>query len=278
MQIPVFVKKGDAMMDHYLTIHQFASLRGISIGSLHYYEKLGLLKPAAVDPKTHYRYYSPEQLAVLDAIQLCVSLDIPLKHLEKFMHDNSFDLKGVIQEGTSVLEDRIRDMKKKLAVAEKTMEEIESNQQYSSETGVYERVLPERWYDTAEIDWHYDPKAGVIDKMIELFARHQKDYGNTLFAGGAYITYGKEKSKRKILAMIRVMRPGRNRKDFMCLPAGTYICKNIEMEARFSLERELQEYFPWHKKEPVLISSFVLEKMDGDRKVSEIQILKEEER
>ena len=32
----------------YLTIREFGSLRGVSVGSLRYYEKLGLLEPAKV--------------------------------------------------------------------------------------------------------------------------------------------------------------------------------------------------------------------------------------
>lgn len=263
------------MDSQYLTIHQFASLRGVSIGSLHYYEKLGLLKPASTDPKTHYRYYLPEQLAVLDAIQLCVSLDIPLKHLKEYMHDNTFNLKGVLEEGTSVLEDRIHEMKQRLLVAQNAMQEMKENQNVVERQGVYERKLPERWYDTAEIEWLKDRRAGSADKLMELFARHQKDHTDALFPGGIYFTFGKEK---KAVAMIRVMCPGRNRKSYMRLPAGTYSCMHIVMSEGFSLEKALAEYFPWHKDEAVLISSMVLEEMERDERIIEIEILKEEDR
>ena len=35
--------------------------------------------PAYVDPSIGYRYYSLQHIPVVDAIQLCVDLDIPLK-------------------------------------------------------------------------------------------------------------------------------------------------------------------------------------------------------
>ena len=49
-------------MKDYFTISEFASLRNININSLRYYEKMGLLVPAHVDPQTRYRYYSARQL------------------------------------------------------------------------------------------------------------------------------------------------------------------------------------------------------------------------
>ena len=72
-------------MNHYFTISKFARLRGIDINSLRYYERLGILTPAYVDPRTRYRYYAPEQLSVLDMILLCINLGIPLKQLAAYI-------------------------------------------------------------------------------------------------------------------------------------------------------------------------------------------------
>ena len=55
-------------MKHYFLISEFAKLRDININSLRYYEKLGLLKPAIVDENNGYRYYSAEQVSLLNKI------------------------------------------------------------------------------------------------------------------------------------------------------------------------------------------------------------------
>ena len=72
-------------MKNYFTISEFAKLRNININSLRYYEKLGLLKPAIVDEKTGYRYYSAEQVSLLNKIILCIQLGIPLKEMMTFL-------------------------------------------------------------------------------------------------------------------------------------------------------------------------------------------------
>ena len=49
-------------------IGEFSKLTKTTIKSLRYYDKVGLLKPAFVDPDTAYRYYTEEQLDVMHQI------------------------------------------------------------------------------------------------------------------------------------------------------------------------------------------------------------------
>ena len=61
------------------TIGDFSRLTGVHVNSLLYYEKLGILKPARVDPRTGYRHYSLSQLRIVEAIQLCVRAGVSLE-------------------------------------------------------------------------------------------------------------------------------------------------------------------------------------------------------
>lgn len=264
------------MADYYMTIHQFASLRGVSLGSLHYYEKLGLLKPAYTDPDTHYRYYVPEQLAVLDAIQLCVSLHIPLKELKNYQKGDQFDFQGFMQRGTDELNASIEHMKTRRAVMETVMAEMKENQKVLDYTGVYERELKERWYDTVAIHLENRNPREAMHQVTEIFAHHQKEYSESLYPGGIYVTYNEGELHAD--AMIRMMMPVRSRKKYVCLPAGRYICMHMKMEKDFCLQKVLEEYFPWHTDEPVMIANIILEKMNRTEKISEIQIYKGTER
>ena len=45
-----------------LNIGAFSKICQVSVKTLHYYDKIGLLQPAHVDPATGYRYYEPTQL------------------------------------------------------------------------------------------------------------------------------------------------------------------------------------------------------------------------
>ena len=51
-----------------LKIGEFAAFCNISVPALRLYDRMGLLKPASVDPATGYRYYDPDQIQILNAI------------------------------------------------------------------------------------------------------------------------------------------------------------------------------------------------------------------
>ena len=49
-------------------IGEFSKLTQVSIRMLRYYDEAGLLKPAEIDSFTGYRFYSTEQIPVLNKI------------------------------------------------------------------------------------------------------------------------------------------------------------------------------------------------------------------
>jgi len=49
-------------------IGEFAYEGGVSAKALRFYDQIGLLRPARIDPQTRYRFYLPEQLKELAAI------------------------------------------------------------------------------------------------------------------------------------------------------------------------------------------------------------------
>jgi DNA-binding transcriptional MerR regulator len=53
----------------YLTITAFARVCGVSAKTLRFYDDIGLFRPACVDPRTRYRFYSQEQLRDFVQIQ-----------------------------------------------------------------------------------------------------------------------------------------------------------------------------------------------------------------
>src|ERR1043166_7813136 len=66
-------------------IGQFASLTGVPAKTLRYYDELGILRPAAVDPRTQYRLYAPHQLHDLASILVLKELGVCLKDIRQFI-------------------------------------------------------------------------------------------------------------------------------------------------------------------------------------------------
>lgn len=83
--------RGDNMTrkKNLLSIGNLAKLSGVSIKSLRYYDRLGILKPAYTDRDSGYRYYTFSQLYIVEAIKVCLELDIPLKDFTKFSEETS---------------------------------------------------------------------------------------------------------------------------------------------------------------------------------------------
>lgn len=61
-----------------LPIGRFSRLTGLTVKALRHYDEVGLLPPAAVDPGSGYRLYSPAQFARGEAIRRLRRLELPL--------------------------------------------------------------------------------------------------------------------------------------------------------------------------------------------------------
>ena len=71
------VRMGRAAADQ-LTVGLMARRSGLTVKALRYYDRTGLLRPAAVDRATGYRLYRGDQVAEARLVRLLRSLDLPL--------------------------------------------------------------------------------------------------------------------------------------------------------------------------------------------------------
>lgn len=75
-------------MDHMnheglMSIGTFSLRGGLSIPALRYYDEIGLLRPAAVDPSTGYRRYHPSQLETARLVCILRALELPVEEVRK---------------------------------------------------------------------------------------------------------------------------------------------------------------------------------------------------
>lgn len=74
-----------------LQIKEFATLVGVSVRTLHYYDEIGLLAPASVDTQSGYRYYDDASLARMQEILFYRELDFPLKEIAALLASPNYD-------------------------------------------------------------------------------------------------------------------------------------------------------------------------------------------
>jgi DNA-binding transcriptional MerR regulator len=70
-----------------LKIGEFARIAHVSIATLRYYEKVGLLKPAELDPETGYRFYSLDQLPRLYRLLALKDLGFSLQQIARLLEE-----------------------------------------------------------------------------------------------------------------------------------------------------------------------------------------------
>lgn len=85
-----------------MTIHEVSILAGVSIRTLQYYDKIGLLHPAGYT-EAGYRLYDDAELERLQHILLFRELEFPLKEIKTIMNSPDFDRGKALEQQIELL-------------------------------------------------------------------------------------------------------------------------------------------------------------------------------
>ncbi len=102
------------------TVNQLAKLSGVSVRTLHYYDEIGLLKPAFYGDN-HYRYYEEEQLLLLQQILFYRELGLSLLEIEKIMSNDAFNKIEALLTHKIILMDSFEKTKQLIKTIDKTI-------------------------------------------------------------------------------------------------------------------------------------------------------------
>ncbi len=94
------------------TVNKLAKLSDVSIRTLHFYDEIGLLKPAYYG-ENNYRYYEEEQLLLLQQILFYRELGFQLNDIQKILNSESFDKIEALKSHKNILQgdlDRIQNL------------------------------------------------------------------------------------------------------------------------------------------------------------------------
>ena len=222
-------------MKNYFLISEFAKLRGININSLRYYEKLGILKPAYVDQQTGYRYYSPEQLPLLNQIILCIQLGIPLKEMTVFLDESgNLQSRKLLEKGKLVAQQRIKELEDNLRYIETSLSDMENNAAFTEVDGRYSRYIEERKIIVTDY-CEENPNVKEIASLVsELYKTAQKDGLFPLLPAGQILEIDPSGNIR-IRFFLKVLTTNKDHPLIKILPAGTYSCVQMSLPTDFEL-------------------------------------------
>lgn len=161
-----------------MQIKEFAEFAGVSVRTLHYYDEIGLLRPAEVDRITGYRFYDEASLFRMQEILFYRELDFSLKSISKILSSPSYDKSKALQTQKQLLilkKERLERLISAIDDAEKgeNVMKVFDNSEFER----YKAEAQERWGNTDAYKEHAqktrnygkDKWSSLIDDMNSIF-------------------------------------------------------------------------------------------------------------
>ena len=113
------------MSTHY-QIGEFAELSGVSSKTLRFYDQIGVLRPASVDPRTGYRRYLPQQLEDLASILALKNLGVSLAQVRNLTarRCSAADRRAVLNQLKRTIEHSIQSARQSLNWINAALDEL----------------------------------------------------------------------------------------------------------------------------------------------------------
>lgn len=137
-----------------LKIGEFAELNSISIQTLRYYEKVGLIAPIYVDSETNYRYYHLNQSASVDIIQFLKRFEFSLEEIKAMLaesEDLSY-LRDLIKAKQLLLVSEKAKLEERIDLIETFQEAMSEYQENQNKTVMEIKKFPKRYVLSYSID------------------------------------------------------------------------------------------------------------------------------
>ncbi len=138
-----------------MQIKEFSRLTGVSVRTLHYYDEIGLLKPAFVDEQSGYRFYDKHSLERMQEILFYRELDFSLKNISEILSSPNYDKKLALARQKQLLilkKNRLERLISALESAEKGEKSMSinlfDNSEFESAREKYSSEVREKWGDT----------------------------------------------------------------------------------------------------------------------------------
>jgi DNA-binding transcriptional MerR regulator len=108
------------------SVHEFAALAGVTVKTLHHYDRLGLLKPRR--SAAGYRLYTDRDLERLEQIVALKFIGLPLKHIKVLLERSALPLSSTLRLRREALEGQRQRLDRAIDAIRKGERDIEAGQ------------------------------------------------------------------------------------------------------------------------------------------------------
>ena len=114
------------------TVKKLAQFSGASVRTLHFYDEIGLLRPAAVGANG-YRYYGEAELLRLQQIRFYRELGFGLRQIAEIVNAPDFDRLAALKSHRRQLLKRLADTRTLIATIDKTIKHLKGSKHMKTE-------------------------------------------------------------------------------------------------------------------------------------------------
>ena len=203
----------------YFTIGEVSKATGIHPKSIRYYEQIGAIQPAMVDPETGYRYYKSSQIKHFSVISACIQMGIPLRDFKNYYKDGMLHADSCLQNAEEFTRKHIELLQNHLLLIQKTQAYIRQTDLLMAAGTVLEAEYPQQHYLVQEIPQDIS--------LYELFRCYRQLYTDALqqnlqpesFRGK--IAVFRQGTCQRLYAGIQITRCSQDPR-ILTLPGGSY--------------------------------------------------------
>ena len=155
-----------------MQIQEFARFTGVSVRTLHYYDEIGLLKPACVDRRSGYRHYDEQSLLRMQEILFYRELDFSLKDIAQILSSPHYDKNKALQEQKQMLTLKKERLERLISAVDSAMKGENVMSAFDkAELEAYKAEAKAKWGNTeAYKEYEQRGKQDQGDAMMEIFA------------------------------------------------------------------------------------------------------------
>lgn len=143
------------------TVKELAQISGVSVRTLHFYDEIGLLKPA-YHGSNGYRYYEEKELLLLQQVLFYRQLGFELKQIESILAKSDFNKLSALKAHRQALQKNLERTKQLIETIDQTINHLKGTKKMKDprqmyygfseeEQGEYEKQLIERFGQSAEV-------------------------------------------------------------------------------------------------------------------------------
>ena len=170
-----------------MQIKEFAHFTGVSVRTLHYYDEIGLLRPAFVDRSTGYRFYDENSLLRMQQILFYRELDFSLKSIGEILSSPNYDKTKALKEQKHLLTLKKERLERLICALDGAMKGENVMEAFdNSEFEQYKAEAEEKWGNTDAYAQHrqktsgyskqkWNDLAGEMDAIMAEFALCMKN-------------------------------------------------------------------------------------------------------